>query len=136
MQSILMAPDHACRRRRRSKSRKQRSDSSLLSAMVTQQHHQQQQEMQLVLLSSMAPMGLHQAALLGQGQRQAPGQMLTQRDQGRMRGSESPFACVSAIMGWETFHMVHVLWIGLVDMPGKAPEKDWDMQVRLSCLAR
>ena len=48
--------------------------------------------------------------------------------------SESPFACVSAIMGWETFHMVHVLWIGLVDMPGKAPEKDWDMQVRLSCL--
>ena len=41
----------------------------------------------------------------------------------------SPFACVSAILGWETFHMVHVLWIGLVDMPGKAPEKDWEMQV-------
>ena len=45
-------------------------------------------------------------------------------------GSEgSPFACVSAILGWETFHMVHVLWIGLVDLPGKAPEKDWEMQV-------
>ena len=41
----------------------------------------------------------------------------------------SPFACVSAILGWETFHMVHVLWIGLIDLPGKAPEKDWGMQV-------
>lgn len=50
----------------------------------------------------------------------------------------SPFACVSAILGWETFHMVHVLWIGLVDLPGKAPEKDWEMQVGIvkpSCLA-
>ena len=41
----------------------------------------------------------------------------------------SAFSCVSAIMGWETFHVVHVLWIGLVDLPGKAPEKDWEMQV-------
>ena len=60
----------------------------------------------------------------------------SRKDEGQEGGVESPFACVSAIMGWETFHMVHVLWIGLVDMPGKAPEKDWDMQVRLSCLAR
>lgn len=45
------------------------------------------------------------------------------------RKADSPFACVSAILGWETFHMVHVLWIGLVDLPGKAPEKDWEMQV-------
>lgn len=45
------------------------------------------------------------------------------------RKVHSPFACVSAILGWETFHMVHVLWIGLVDLPGKAPEKDWEMQV-------
>jgi len=59
----------------------------------------------------------------------------SRKDEGQEGGTESPFACVSAIMGWETFHMVHVLWIGLVDMPGKAPEKDWDMQVRLSCLA-
>ena len=44
----------------------------------------------------------------------------------------SPFACVSAILGWETFHMVHVLWIGLIDLPGKAPEKDWEMQVGVS----
>ncbi|KAA6419916.1 MAG: hypothetical protein FRX49_10106 [Trebouxia sp. A1-2] len=50
------------------------------------------------------------------------------KDEGQEEVSESPFACVSAIMGWETFHMVHVLWIGLVDMPGKAPEKDWGMQ--------
>lgn len=56
------------------------------------------------------------------------------RDDGGQQGAESPFACVSAIMGWETFHMVHVLWIGLVDMPGKAPEKDWDLQVSLCCL--
>ena len=48
----------------------------------------------------------------------------------------SPFACVSAIMGWETFHMVHVLWIGLVDLPGKAPEKDWDLQVSLTLHCR
>ena len=47
------------------------------------------------------------------------------------KGGASPFACVSAIMGWDTFHMVHVLWIGLVDLPGKAPEKDWDLQVSL-----
>ena len=60
----------------------------------------------------------------------------SRKDEGQEGGTESPFACVSAIMSWETFHMVHVLWIGLVDMPGKAPEKDWDMQVRLSCLAR
>lgn len=53
------------------------------------------------------------------------------RGEGGQQGAESPFACVSAIMGWETFHMVHVLWIGLVDMPGKAPEKDWDLQVSL-----
>ncbi|KAL0032107.1 hypothetical protein WJX77_005423 [Trebouxia sp. C0004] len=52
----------------------------------------------------------------------------SRKGEGQEGGSESPFACVSAIMGWETFQMVHVLWIGLVDMPGKAPEKDWDMQ--------
>lgn len=45
------------------------------------------------------------------------------------RSVGSPFACMSTILGWETFHMVHVLWIGLIDLPGKAPEKDWDMQV-------
>lgn len=58
----------------------------------------------------------------------------TRTDEGKpgtedARKAESAFACVSAILGWETFHMVHVLWIGLVDLPGKAPEKDWEMQV-------
>ena len=47
----------------------------------------------------------------------------------------SPFACVSAILAWDTFHMVHVLWIGLVDLPGKAPEKDWELQVTCCCAA-
>ena len=48
---------------------------------------------------------------------------------GKKQAGASPFACVSAILGWDTFHMVHVLWIGLVDLPGKAPEKDWELQV-------
>ena len=41
----------------------------------------------------------------------------------------SPFACLSSTMGWETFHMVHVLWIGMVDTAGKPAEKDWELQV-------
>ena len=41
----------------------------------------------------------------------------------------SPFACLHATMGWETFHMVHVLLIGLVDMGGKPAERDWELQV-------
>lgn len=41
----------------------------------------------------------------------------------------SPFACLHATMGWDTFHMVHVLWIGLVDTGGKPAEKDWELQV-------
>lgn len=69
------------------------------------------------------------------GSRPDPDPEGSRKDDVQEGGSESPFACVSAIMGWETFHMVHVLWIGLVDMPGKAPEKDWAMQVSLSCLA-
>lgn len=44
----------------------------------------------------------------------------------------SPFACLSATMGWETFHMVHVLWIGMVDTAGKPAEKDWQLQVHTS----
>ena len=26
--------------------------------------------------------------------------------------------------------MVHTLWLGLMELPVKAPDKDWDMQVR------
>lgn len=41
----------------------------------------------------------------------------------------SPFACLSSTMGWDTFHMVHVLWIGMVDTAGKPAERDWGLQV-------
>ena len=41
----------------------------------------------------------------------------------------SPFACLSSTMGWETFHMVHVLWIGMVDTAGKPADNDWELQV-------
>ena len=41
----------------------------------------------------------------------------------------SPYASISATLGWETFHMVHTLWLGLMELPVKAPDKDWDMQV-------
>eukprot|EP00891_Asterochloris_glomerata_P008793 jgi/Astpho2/8793/Aster-05348 len=40
----------------------------------------------------------------------------------------SPYASISATLGWETFHMVHTLWLGLMELPVKAPDKDWDMQ--------
>ena len=40
---------------------------------------------------------------------------------------------IAATMGWETFHMVQVLWLGIIDLPVNAPEKDWDLQVRLLC---
>ncbi|KAK9830387.1 hypothetical protein WJX72_011470 [[Myrmecia] bisecta] len=40
----------------------------------------------------------------------------------------SPFACISATMGFETFHMVQVLWLGIIDMPTKSEEKDWELQ--------
>ena len=31
----------------------------------------------------------------------------------------SPFASVSATMGWETFHLVQILWMSQVDVPKK-----------------
>lgn len=40
----------------------------------------------------------------------------------------SPFAAISATMGWETFFMVQMLWLGAADLPARAPEKDWDLQ--------
>ena len=40
----------------------------------------------------------------------------------------SPFACLSATMGWETFRMVHILWIGQLDVPAKSDAKDWELQ--------
>lgn len=42
----------------------------------------------------------------------------------------SPFATIAATMGWDTFHLVHSLWLSIVDLPNKSPEKDWGLQVR------
>ena len=46
----------------------------------------------------------------------------------------SPFAAISATMGWETFHMVQMLWLGAADTPPRAPEKDWELQALPSCI--
>ena len=45
----------------------------------------------------------------------------------------SPFAAVASIMRWETFHMVQVLWMGVIDLPVTAAEKDWGLQVSCLC---
>jgi hypothetical protein len=42
----------------------------------------------------------------------------------------SPFAVISATMGWETFFLVQMLWLGASDLPPRAPEKDWPLQAR------
>lgn len=41
----------------------------------------------------------------------------------------SPFVAIAATMGWETFHLVQVLWLGIIDLPVNSPEKDWQLQV-------
>ena len=41
----------------------------------------------------------------------------------------SPFACISATMGYDTFHLVQMLWLGVIDLPINSTEKDWDLQV-------
>ena len=52
------------------------------------------------------------------------------QDDHHLPAGASPYASISATLGWETFHMVHTLWLGLMELPVKAPDKDWDMQVR------
>lgn len=42
----------------------------------------------------------------------------------------SPFVAISATMGWETFYMVHTLWLSIIDLPPNSIEKDWEMQVQ------
>ncbi len=42
----------------------------------------------------------------------------------------SPFACISATMGYSTFHMLQTLWLGVIDLPTNSSEKDWDLQAR------
>lgn len=49
---------------------------------------------------------------------------------------QSPFAAISATMGWETFHMVQSLWLGIIDLPAAAqavPGEKWDLQVNCPC---
>jgi hypothetical protein len=41
----------------------------------------------------------------------------------------SPFGCISATMGWETFQMLLVLWQNLISIPITASNKDWELQV-------
>lgn len=55
-------------------------------------------------------------------------------DEGRAAAAQadddSPFACISATMGYDTFHLVQMLWLGVIDLPTNSSEKDWDLQVR------
>lgn len=39
----------------------------------------------------------------------------------------SPYGGISATMGWETFHLVQVLWTGQIDIPTKSDDKDWEV---------
>ena len=48
----------------------------------------------------------------------------------------SPFACISATMGYSTFHMLQTLWLGVIDLPTNSSEKDWDLQARYRCLCQ
>ena len=44
----------------------------------------------------------------------------------------SPFSCISATMGWETFYMVQSLWLSVIDLPAAAPAASgdkWALQV-------
>ncbi len=42
----------------------------------------------------------------------------------------SPFASISATMGWETFHLVQSVWLVTIDLPAAALESKWDLQAR------
>lgn len=43
----------------------------------------------------------------------------------------SPFAPISATMGWETFHLVITTWLSQIDLPARSELKNWELQVRL-----
>ena len=40
---------------------------------------------------------------------------------------KSPYASLGATMGWSTFHLVHTLWLGQIDVPARSDTKDWEM---------
>lgn len=49
------------------------------------------------------------------------------------RPDESPFSCISATMGWETFHLVQSLWLTAIELPAVAAAstgEKWELQVR------
>ena len=54
-------------------------------------------------------------------------------------GLESPFGCIGATMDWETFHMVHILWLSSIETVATSPDKDWELEVSTnaeSCVGR
>ncbi|BDA45591.1 Topoisomerase 1-associated factor 1 at N-terminal half [Coccomyxa sp. Obi] len=58
-----------------------------------------------------------------------------QKEQRKNRGSAqvnatdtSPFASISATMGWEMFHLVQSVWHAIIDLPAAAPASKWDLQ--------
>jgi timeless len=57
-------------------------------------------------------------------------------------GAASPFACLSATLGWETFHLVQVTWVLASDAEAKGatqkdrPDKAWGLQHALAPLVR
>ena len=75
--------------------------------------------------------GRHKAEL---ERRKAAGESAAAPPLGASDEAPSPFAAISATMGWETFHMVQMLWLGAADMPPRAPEKDWELQALPSCI--
>lgn len=54
-------------------------------------------------------------------------------DGARSRASDaetSPFASISATMGWDTFYLVQSVWLAIIDLPAAALESKWDLQAR------
>lgn len=41
---------------------------------------------------------------------------------------DSPFASISATMGWDTFHLVQSVWLSIIDLPAAAPGNKWELQ--------
>lgn len=59
-----------------------------------------------------------------------------QKGEGSEAQEESPFSCISATMGWETFHLVQSLWLSTIDLPAAAQTGSgdkWELQVSPAC---
>ena len=44
--------------------------------------------------------------------------------------TNSPFACISASMSWDTFQLVQSIWLEAQGVQSNREEKDWKVQVR------